>query len=243
MGLSNGAGKEIKVKHGYVFTTFSNDHFSGTSRSYTGKHCRGLFDPTATSIRVACLGNVPFLAKEQLTLNADADGSRALVIWTKSILKTADHYLVERFDGSKNGFAAIGTVQSNGDEVEYLRFHDENPSEGDNIYRVTVVFADGSRESSDYDVVNFASVDEVLVYPNPVAMDFVNLDLSTFVGLAVDVDIFNALGKPVGGLQVASAGYDAERLDISRLAPGNYAIKVQAAGKRQVVKQLVVVRL
>ena len=118
---------------------------------------------------------------------------------------------------------------------------DDKPIEGANFYQIEAIFTDGSSQKSAIRQVNFKGVGAVRVFPNP-ANDVINVDLSPFEGVQVQLDVFNQIGKLVHSATIDKATATAFELDLSDAPVGSYVIKVQPNGRRSVSKMVQIVR-
>ncbi len=117
--------------------------------------------------------------------------------WLNNTQHLNDYFVVEK---SVNGADFEPILQQNGTaDIQQLRLYDDidrNPVEGDNYYRIKLVFKDGSYSYSEVRKVSFNPGSNFILFPNPTG-DRVNVYMKRFLGKEVDVVIFNSLGHEV----------------------------------------------
>jgi Secretion system C-terminal sorting domain len=140
-------------------------------------------------------------------------------------------------------FEKIGTINAatGKTEAESFSFTDANPLDGDNSYRIKTVETAGSAKLSDIKTVTFAKTDGVRLFPNP-ARDYVDIDLKKYDGLQVTITVYNQFGKILQTAQVEKASSAPYHLEFGDVATGSYLIRVQAQGKKEVMRKLQIAR-
>ena len=115
---------------------------------------------------------------------------------------------------------------------------DATPLDGDNSYRIKTVENTGSIKFSSIETVSFAKNTEgVRLFPNP-ANDYVDIDLKKYNGLQVTISVYNQFGKLIQSSQVEKASSTPFHLEFGDVATGSYLIRIQAQGKKEVVRKL-----
>ncbi len=191
-----------------------------------------------------CTNNV-FAASSNnvFTFAAKADVNQAKLQWISNGGLTNDYYEVERVNEA-GVFEKIGTVNASTGktESESFTFTDANPLEGDNAYRIKTVENNGSTKFSSIETVSFAkSTEGVRLFPNP-ANDYVDIDLKKYDGLQVTITVYNQFGKLLQTAQIEKASTAPFRLEFGDVATGSYLIRVQAQGRKEVVRKLQIVK-
>lgn len=79
----------------------------------------------------------------------------------------------------------------------------------------------------------------VKLYPNP-AKGELYLDLSSYLGKAVNVRIVNSLGQAMQELKIQEVQNATERMELSNYTEGLYFVSIQAQGEEKVTKKFVV---
>lgn len=188
--------------------------------------------PCTNNVYAATTNNV-------FTFMAKADVNQAQLQWVSNGGLKNDYYEVERVNELGN-FEKIGTVNANTGkaEAESFNFADVNPLEGDNHYRIKTVENNGTIQFSSVETVSFAKNTEgVRLFPNP-ANDYVDIDLQKYNGLQVTITVYNQFGKLIQTAQVEKASTAPYHLEFGDVASGAYLIRVQAQGKREVMRKL-----
>lgn len=172
-----------------------------------------------------------------LTAQASAETNRSFIEWVNNTGAYNDYFRIEKLNSSTGVFETLATVNSTvSDAVEHYSTFDGQPTEGENIYQVTVVLNDGSTKKSDLLKVNFSNLSSVRLYPNP-ANDYLDLDLTTYKGQNVGVFIYNQFGKQVFSQQIEQASTTLH-VDVSGQSVGSYLVRIAAKGKKDVLKKV-----
>jgi hypothetical protein len=172
-----------------------------------------------------------------LTFNAFKEGMQANLKWISQSPKSIAYFMVERSVDGVN-FISIGDVKSQNSAHETLSFVDNNPLEGDNHYRLTMIYADDSTKSSEIVVLHFANADEITLYPNPAA-ERVFVALGALDGTKVQVSLVNQLGIAVRDLELYVYS-NTLQLDLEGIGNGLYFVHIQSENIRPVSKKLIV---
>jgi hypothetical protein len=190
-----------------------------------------------------CFNNI-FAAQSNdvFTFSAKADVNQAKLHWISNGGQKNDYYEVERVNEAGT-FEKIGTVNASTgkSESESFNFTDATPLDGDNTYRIKTVENNGSTKFSDLETVSFSKNDGVRLFPNP-ANDYVDVDLKKYEGSQVTITVYNQFGKLLQTAQVERASTAPFRLDFGDVATGSYMIRVQAQGKKEVMRKLQIVK-
>ena len=153
-----------------------------------------------------------------------------------------DYFNVQKQNPTTGIFEHLATLNAKPTtEAEFYNALDDKPTEGANFYQIEAIFTDGSSQKSGIRQVNFTGVGAVRVFPNP-ANDVINVDLSPFEGVQVQLDVFNQVGKLVHSATIEKATATAFELNLSDQPVGSYIIKVQPNGRRSVAKMVQIVR-
>lgn len=243
MGMPTKSLSKLQVENGFAFTLFDKDNLTGNSKVFTGKTSSlGLWDNRMVSMRVTCLTPAPqFLASQDiLALEANAEVDRARIDWSTNFGEKADFYILEKFNGSTGDFEPIATIDAlhTGGLESYIHY-DDNPEEGDNIYRINVRFNDGSFKVTEHKIVNFRSVSDVAVFPNP-ANDILSIDLSNYMDRDVEIYLYNYVGQQMAFKKLDKVTSSIVELDIANRAEGNYLIRVKSKNRRDVIKKVAI---
>lgn len=129
---------------------------------------------------------------------AKTEGRTAQLNWSTSTETNSDRFNVEH---SLNGkiWMEIGSVVSNHESSTLQRYSyiDSNPADGENLYRLKMIDADGTFAYSHIENLSFSSESAMKPYPNPI-VNSENLQINVKDWSKVkSVRIINALGKIV----------------------------------------------
>ena len=252
MGMPLKSISKVSVTNGYAITLFEKDDFSGASITFTGKTCLSSSSSTSTSswsnrasaIRVTCLSPVAqaLIQNESFVLSAAAELNRARIEWVSNTGYKTDYYTVEKFNGSIGDFEPIATENSTlSNKASHYVIYDDAPQEGDNVYRIKISYQDGSRQVSENKIVNFKGLSDALIFPNPAYTAF-NIDLTEYKNQPVEITLYNNIGQLVLAHKVAKVENTIVELDVANQEAGNYRVRIQSKGKRDIVKSVVIAR-
>ena len=193
---------------------------------------------TVTAIKTLSLFSE---SQETLALTARTEPTRATIEWVSNTGFKNDYFTVEKANNTTGEFEILDIVNntSSDDSPTHFVAHDNAPTEGDNTYRVTVTYQDGTKKVSEPKTVQFKGLLDVRVFPNP-ANDVVSLDLSNYKDQAVEIYLYNYLGQPKLVNKLEKVGNTMLELDVSNQPVGNYLIRVKSKGRRDVTKSVVI---
>lgn len=188
---------------------------------------------------VSCTSGVYAATSEVMSMDAHAEVNRARVEWVNNTGYKNDFFTVEKMN-TAGDFEKLEIVNTQYTEVpeHYVSF-DNNPTEGDNFYRVGVTFNDGTTKYSETKKVTFSSLSTIRVFPNP-ADDYIEVDLKQYKGSAASIYLYNSFGQQVQFVNIDKVGDGTTRLDIAAQGAGNYMIRVASKDKRDVTKQVII---
>ena len=188
---------------------------------------------------VSCTSGVYAATSEVMSMDAHAEVNRTRVEWVNNTGYKNDFFTVEKMNTSGD-FEKLEIVNTQYTEVpeHYVSF-DNNPTEGDNFYRVGVTFNDGTTKYSETKKVTFSSLSTIRVFPNP-ADDYIEVDLKQYKGSAASIYLYNSFGQQVQFVNIDKVGDGTTRLDIASQGAGNYMIRVASKDKRDVTKQVII---
>lgn len=178
-----------------------------------------------------------------LTLDARLIDGRTAINWVNNTSFKNDYFAVQRLNnvtGEFDDLKLINNLKDTNDMLAYTEY-DENPQDGENIYRVKVAYADGTFGYTENKTVKNSKSNGIRLYPNP-ATELINIDLSEYRGNNVNIYLYNQFGQQVEMRNVESAGDAPVILDVTHLTTGSYIIRISAKGKREVTKQISVTK-
>jgi hypothetical protein len=181
--------------------------------------------------------------RDVLQIEAATEGHKARIEWINNTGAKNDYFTLEKLSPTTGEFEKLERINNKSaiDENEQYLTYDNDPSEGDNVYRVKATYLDGSTKISDTKTLTFKGLDNVSLFPNP-ARDYVDIDLKKFNGLQVTISVYNQFGKLIQSAQVEKASSAPFHLEFGDVATGSYLIRVQAQGKREVMRKIQIAR-
>lgn len=164
--------------------------------------------------------------------HAKLTGKTVMLNWRTETEENNAYMAVERSSEGSN-FVEIGRVKGAGTTVEpkEYSFLDHNPKAGINYYRLRQVDMDGSTHYHKVVAVNYTGKDtHVTLFPT-VAADFITLQMNKTVATEGRLQVLNIYGKIVAE-QVLAAGTGQVEIDVTKLAVGNYFVRLVVEGER-----------
>jgi CTP-dependent riboflavin kinase len=183
-------------------------------------------------------------ASSDFTFIAKKTDTHTDLKWTSNTGLINDYFIIER---SSNGvdFDPIMKVEANGevDELLYFAEKDLNPTQGDNYYRLRLVYKDATTMLSGVQKVNFLDLRDYVLFPNP-ANDFVQIHTkSSTIEQEMTISLINQIGIEARKYVNLSSNNEIQTLDLNGLASGTYTLKINRVGLRPVFKKLVISKL
>jgi Ricin-type beta-trefoil lectin domain-like/Calx-beta domain/HYR domain/Secretion system C-terminal sorting domain len=178
--------------------------------------------------------------QEDLTFSATRKATSTKLNWLSNTGDKNDYFVVER-SGDASNFETIAMVQGEGAKSEMLSFthNDVRPLDGDNFYRLRLVYTDGTERYSDVQKVYFPTVKDFGVFPNP-ANENVFVELRPFEGEAATLTIYNQLGASVRVVEVLKVDSNPVEISLNGIENGFYTINIQSASGVKASRKLVV---
>ena len=236
---------QIKAKHSSkVFDVKSSGTTDGTLiQQYTANAT------TAQQFKIDEIGcPVGAVASESaniLMASAHREGKKAVITWVSNANDNTDYFMVQKLNARELVFEKMDIInvqQGSADSKNVYSVVDEEPTDDENIYRV-VLFRDGAvlPQYSEILKVDFTQLSDFMLFPNP-SNDYVDIDLESVRYRSVDISVLDAAGKIVRQQKIVSAPVAPLRMNLTDLEIGQYFIRIEAEGKREVVKKLMIVR-
>lgn len=161
-------------------------------------------------------------------------GSSVKLNWQTAYENNVKQFVISRSaDGVK--FEEIGTVKATGYQNNATSYHfvDITPLQGANYYRLDEVDKDGYiKHLGIKEVTLYSTFNKASLYPNPVTNGSFRLNVNLPSMIENTYLIVDMSGKTV---QQGTITSENQKIDVSKLAPGNYAIKLSNG---QVIKWL-----
>jgi Ricin-type beta-trefoil lectin domain-like/HYR domain/Secretion system C-terminal sorting domain len=190
---------------------------------------------------VVCTAANYLSATEVLRMDASADASRARIEFFNNTGYKTDYFEVQKADNTTGDYKTLEAVNAvvKTNELQHYSVYDNNPTEGDNTYRVRAILDDGTIQVTDVKTVKFRGLGELHVFPNP-TNSVINVDLSKYKGQEVDVYLYNQIGMEVLYMPIQKVGDVPVEVDLNGIRDGHFVLRVSAKGKRDVTKNVIV---
>jgi len=222
------SGAKLGVDKGHNVWYIGNHQFSGTAeedingmRMYLNALITPAYTPACDAARILPVKLSYFAAKkvneQQVQLN-----------WATTAENNTKEFIIQRSADGVN-FSELTRVTAKGNssiEVKY-NCYDYKPLAGRNFYRLITLDVDGMKSYSDIVLVNMnitvASKASLDIYPNP-AKDVVTVNLNNLSIYNNSISITDLNGATV--IRNEAQNGSALKLNVSRLQPGIYMVKV-----------------
>ena len=173
------------------------------------------------------------------SLTATKKDQTILIQWNVESESGMQKYEVERsVDG--NNFSKVGIVAAKNYGTGQYSWTDNNPSPGNNYYRIASVSKDGQiAYSAIVNVVMGKVFESISIFPNPVANGIINLQFSNQPQGNYSVRLFNSLGQILVSENISHAGNNTETIHCKTLSKGIYNLEIKKPdGTTEVLKVL-----
>jgi alpha-tubulin suppressor-like RCC1 family protein len=220
------SGVVTGIKAGSVVVTYSV-----TEGACTAKATKNVTVQNSTTTAL--------ITNESFIFDAYAVEGRAQLHWVTKNDLIQDYFIVERLN--ENGIFDILNKQNavgKGDLQAYT-YTDNTPLDGDNYYRINTISNTAPPQYSATKKVSF-SKNTMCIYPNP-ASEYIAVDLRQYEGKPVTIYLYDGLGKMVKKTVIEKPSAVPQHLDIQGFKTGSYLVRIQAEGKRDVVRQVAIV--
>ena len=171
--------------------------------------------------------------------------SKVALKWTTEAEKNVNHFVIERSTDGKN-FTDAGIVfaVNNTTGTTSYSFNDNNATSYGNTlyYRVHSVDLDGTTKFTAIRIIRVAKQTEtiaVLTYPNPVTNELRVTIPNNWQDKKVVYEVINTSGVSAHKMAATSSS-QTESMDISKLSPGMYVVKVSCGSEmatRTIIKK------
>ncbi len=202
---------------------------------------RGLCNKAIIPVRV-----VEDLPPSSLTLDlqALAVGKQARLNWLNNSGPINERFVVQKqlTNGAFVDLTQFDGFSTKADVKAFVKF-DENPSDGENSYRIKLELADGTTRFSEVKKVKFSkTAADMNLYPNP-ADSYTELDLTGFKGQHAKLEIFDEKGALVEQRELGLIGNNTFQINVSDLSPAAYVVRIKLAeSKNEIQKTMVIMR-
>ncbi len=205
-----------------------------------GEHIVQLL-PSMVGIKLPANSNQNLVQSNILNLDAVAEANKSHLSWVNNTGTVNDYFVLERFNPNTGLFETVTTVKTKTLEGnEYYTTFDNEPFEGDNIYRIKLVLNDGTIRYSEEKTVTFHATNGIVLYPNP-AHDILSINFKGYTGKAIDITIFDMQGKRLMVQHIDKLQTTDYTLDLpENAAVGQHMILIEAKGKKDVVRMFTI---
>ena len=177
-----------------------------------------------------------------LSLKAVRSDRSVKLYWTNNTGFKNEYFTLEKSTDGAN-WETLNEIDAYREEDQSTNLFEEvdfAPAIGENHYRVSVTFLDGTTQSSDIQIVELNDIEDFGLYPNP-ASSFTNVNLETMVGeMNVTIRVADWMGRPVQEFQIDEVIEPDYRLELNEYRTGRYTVTVIPDGKRPVTKKLII---
>ena len=136
-------------------------------------------------------------------------------------------------------FETIQTGTASADQNLLIHERDNDPSDGQNHYRISLFDENGQLLTRKYTTIPFEHVAMFDLFPNPASQQF-SIQLSEMVGKNVRIEIYNQLGQPIYRKVIPEVVDPILQIPVFDWRDGLYQVMVFPEGRRMVSRQLVV---
>jgi hypothetical protein len=204
-----------------------------TNRNQTGLFGFKLLNPTACNAPNSLINQAVFKASGRALIN------RTRLDWVENTAKQGEIFIIEKErNGNFERFNFIKSLDGTGTR-SYVAF-DDNPNDGLNYYKINLIKNDGTVIQSPIIEVNMGKVVNATVYPNPTESD-IDVLLIDPLDKDITISLFNILG-----IEIKSQTFESKttplHLVLDELPSGVYQLHVSQKGRRDYVKQVVILR-
>jgi len=125
-------------------------------------------------------------------------------------------------------------------ELTRYNYLDTNPAEGDNYYRLKLIYEEERGvEYTEVKKVNFLVNPDYLIFPNP-ADTYVNISIQDAENQSAIVQLIDVNAKVLITQEVERITSEVIKLDLKEVIDGVYFININVEGQRSVTKRLIV---
>lgn len=149
-----------------------------------------------------------------------------------------DHLVIQRsVDGTR--FIDLNELHAYNPGVH--SFIDNKPNAGKNYYRIKMIEKDGSTSYSETRLLEFDSVPQISIYPNPASTQLTIQLPTSWIKKSIVVEIFTTMGQLVKQVRL-DRSTALQSIPIHTLKPGIYLIRLIRTEDQSVMQQNFIVR-
>jgi PKD repeat protein/glucose/arabinose dehydrogenase len=233
---------QLKAKH----SNMAMDALSSSSNIVVQNNATTTANQQFKVEAIGCPSGVAALESANiLTATGHREGKKAVIRWVSDANDNTDYFMVQKLSANEPIFERVETLNaqtgSTGDK-KYYSVEDNQPYDSENFYRV-VLYRKGEElpQYSDIISLDFSFLYDFMLFPNP-SNDYVDIDLEGVRYRSVVLTIFDASGKVLKEQKIESAPIAPVRINLEGIETGQYFLRIEAEGKREIVKKLTIVR-
>ncbi len=204
-----------------------------------GNYCFRQEDVTVTSALI----NTVASERTIFSFTAYPTQEAVLIKWANNTGYKNDQFVIER---SKDGihFEAISTHNAAGidNSLKTYKELDDSPLEGNNYYRLKLIYNNGSMVFTRPQKVVFRGLADFSIYPNP-AQTEIFVELNQYIDKKVDLIINNQFGKELYRQHLPKVKTPQARINLGNFNNGLYILQINTPGKETLAKKLVISKL
>jgi glucose/arabinose dehydrogenase len=190
-------------------------------------------------------GSAALESENILAAEGYREGKKAVLTWVSNANNKNDYFIVEKLNPNGPTFEKVVLMNAQygaAGSVESYKAYDNEPNIGENVYRIAL-FREGATlpQYSDLIALDFSHFNDFVIFPNP-ANDYIDVDLDEVRFKEVDITITDISGKVMKTQHIDSAPNAPVRMTLEGMGNGSYFMRIDAEGRRGVVKQFVIRR-
>ena len=160
-----------------------------------------------------------------------------LLKWANNTGYKNSQFVIERSADSLH-FETISVQDATGPDNSLRTYKelDINPLEGNNYYRLKLIFNNGTRVYTRPQKVVFNGLLDFSIFPNP-AQTEVFVELSQYMDKKIDLIINNQFGKELYRQHIPKVQHAQERIRLDNFSNGLYILQINTKGKETIAKK------
>ena len=201
-----------------------------------------LFDNSVKwAMNCASLNNLLVAPQSELVFNAFKKQGEVELKWISRTGERNENFVIERSSDNENWSAISSKIDGRGDANENLYFQefDQNPTSGNNFYRLRLTMLDGSELVSNTQMVDFQRIAPFEVFPNP-ASDKIFVNLKPIAGQPATLRLFNQQGIQSAEWKIDEAPADPLELSVDGQSNGQYILWIYNENHRPEARKVVI---
>ena len=209
--------------------------FGGYGKFKTPDNQVGLFafkllNPTS------CSNSSPLISNSVFRVEGKSIYNKIKLDWVENTAQNGEVFVIEKLQ--KDKFERLNIVKNTegGGVHTYVSF-DNNPQEGLNTYKITLLKNDGTAKESPLIEVKMEKAVYPKIYPNP-SESYVNIALNDPADEEVMITVTNIFGHRLKEIKTTSN--QTVEIDVSELPSGVYSVYIKQKGKRDFSQKLVI---